>query len=423
MVSALSFVRYRSDVLRVIWMLLVLAFSPTILAASPVKTGLDQLIESNFAVLHGKRVGLITNPTGVDRELRSTIDILAKAPTVELVALFGPEHGIRGDHSAGDKVKDAIDGPTGLPIYSLYGQQRKPTGEMLALIDVLVFDIQDIGVRSYTFIATLGLAMEAAAEHGKEIVVLDRPNPLGGLRMEGPLLEADRFASFVAPYPIPYVHGMTLGELARMINEEGWLAGGRRAKLTVVPMRGWRRAMRFADTKLPWVPTSPHVPHAHVAAFYAATGIIGELDPNMIGVGYTLPFEVIAAPGIDADKLVAAVTALRIPGLKLRPIHFKPYYMAGAGKLYRGVQLYIDDVPPPELTMLQFRVVAEMIRLFPDANPFTNQPARLDMFDKVVGGPSLRARFSANWSAADIAPLWQTPAPFVDRARRYHLYR
>lgn len=423
LVSTLTYNSQRLRLLPQAAVLLAMMLLACAVDAAPVRTGLEQLVQDDFAVLRGKRVGLITNPTGVDRELRSSIDILAKAPGVKLIALFGPEHGLRGDHAAGDKVQDAIDGPTGLPIYSLYGQQRKPTPQMLANVDALVFDIQDIGVRSYTFLATLGLVMEAAAEQDKEVIVLDRPNPLGGLRVEGPLLEDARAASFVAPYPVPYVHGLTLGELARMINGERWLAGGIRAKLTVVPMKGWRRTMRFVDTKLPWVPTSPHLPQAHVAPLYAATGIIGELDPNLIGVGYTLPFEVVAAPEVDAEKLAAAVSALGIAGLKVRPIYFKPYYMGGAGRLYGGVQLYVDELPAGELTLLQFRVLSEMIRLHPQTNPFTHNPSRFDMFDKVVGGPSVRTAFAKRWSAADIEPLWQTPAHFQERARRYHLYR
>lgn len=400
---------------------LALLLAPTTLAAA-VQSGLDRLVATDFAALRGKRVGLITNPTGVDRELRSTVDLFATSQSIRLVSLFGPEHGLRGDHSAGDKVADSIDPMTQLPVHSLYGSQRKPTATMLAGLDALVFDIQDIGVRSYTYIATLGLAMEAAAENGVEFIVLDRPNPLGGLRIEGPLPAEGRI-SFVAPYPIPYVHGLTVGELATLINESGWLAGGLRAKLTVIPMRGWRRHMTFEMTGLPWVPSSPHIPQAATAALYPATGIMGELSPSMIGIGYTLPFGVMAAANLDAENYASAIRALQLPGVQVRPAHFTPYYSSGAGQRHGGVQIYLNLSEVRSLSLLQFHLMEVLIGQSPESNPFLLHPERLDMFDKVVADPAIRAAFSQRWSAADVEPLWTTPTGFVDRARRHHLYR
>ena len=219
----------------------VIAFAAAAVAASAlVKPGVETLRDNGFKVLEGKRVGLITNPTGVDNNLKSTVDILHEAPNVQLVALYGPEHGVRGDVHAGDKVGDSTDPATGVKVYSLYGKTRKPTKEMLKDIDVLVYDIQDIGCRSFTFISTMGVAMEACAEQGKEFVVLDRPNPLGGYKVEGNLVE-EGFTSFVSQFPIPYLYGLTPGELAVMLNEEGMLEGGKKVKLTVVPMTGWHR--------------------------------------------------------------------------------------------------------------------------------------------------------------------------------------
>lgn len=400
---------------------LALLLAPTTLAAA-VQSGLDRLVATDFAALRGKRVGLITNPTGVDRELRSTVDLFATSQSIRLVSLFGPEHGLRGDHSAGDKVADSIDPMTQLPVHSLYGSQRKPTATMLAGLDALVFDIQDIGVRSYTYIATLGLAMEAAAENGVEFIVLDRPNPLGGLRIEGPLPAEGRI-SFVAPYPIPYVHGLTVGELATLINESGWLAGGLRAKLTVIPMRGWRRHMTFEMTGLPWVPSSPHIPQAATAALYPATGIMGELSPSMIGIGYTLPFGVMAAANLDAENYASAIRALQLPGVQVRPVHFTPYYSSGTGQRHGGVQIYLNLSEVRSLSLLQFHLMEVLIGQSPESNPFLLHPERLDMFDKVVADPAIRAAFSQRWSAADVEPLWTTPTGFVDRARRHHLYR
>ena len=203
--------------------LILIALNPA--KAQRVRTGIEVLAERNFDILRGKNVGLITNPTGIDRNFKSTIDILNEAPGVKLIALFGPEHGVRGDYAAGDYVENFTDPDTGIPVFSIYGKTRKPTPEMLKNIDVLVYDIQDIGSRSYTYISTLGLAMEAAAENNIELVVLDRPNPLGGIKMEG-LLTEPKFVSFVSQFPIPYIHGLTVGELARYLNGEGLLANG-----------------------------------------------------------------------------------------------------------------------------------------------------------------------------------------------------
>jgi uncharacterized protein YbbC (DUF1343 family) len=251
--------------------------------SAQVKTGIEVLREGGFELLKGKRVGLVTNPTGVDGQLRSTVDILHEH--VNLVALFGPEHGVREDFLAGDHVGDQVDERSGIPVYSLYGKNRKPDPETLKSVDVIVYDIQDVGVRSYTYISTMGLVMEAAAELNKEVVILDRPNPLGGNKVEGPLVE-DGFHSFVSQYKIPYIYGLTCGELAQFLNEEGMLNEGKKCRLKVVPMEGWSRSMTFDQTGLQWIPTSPHIPDYRTAFYYPATGIIGELDPNMIGVGY-----------------------------------------------------------------------------------------------------------------------------------------
>jgi uncharacterized protein YbbC (DUF1343 family) len=230
-------------------------------AGPAVETGIEVLKERKFDILQGKRVGLITNPTGVDAAMRSTVDILFHAPGVKLVALFGPEHGIRGDVFAGEQVTNSLDLVTGLPVYSLYGKNSKPTPEMLRDLDVIVYDIQDNGCRSYTYVATMGKAMAAAAENGKEFVVLDRPNPLGGNRIEGNMNEKP-FQSAVNYWAVPYVYGLTCGELAEMANAEGMLETNLVCKLTVVPMKGWKRNMTYCDTGLRWVMASPHQPES-----------------------------------------------------------------------------------------------------------------------------------------------------------------
>ena len=387
-----------------------------------IKTGIEVLKDEHFRRLEGKRVGLITNPTGVDNLLRSTIDILHEAPNVRLVALYGPEHGVRGNAHAGDTIGGSIDPATGLPVYSLYGKTRKPTRDMLRDIDVLVYDIQDIGCRSFTYISTMGLAMQAAAEAGIDFIVLDRPNPLGGERVEGCVVE-DGYTSFVSQYPIPYVYGLTCGELARLLNEEGMI--GARCRLHVVKMRGWRRRMDYAATGLPWVLPSPHIPHAETALFYPATGILGELGTLSIGVGYTLPFQLFAAPWIDAAQLARRMNALRVPGVTFRPIYLKPFYATFKGEFIQGVQVHLTDARRAALGELQFLVTQELATLYPSHNPLQEADSvRLRMFDKVCGSPEIRRRFSRRFRWDDVRDYWmKDSAPFRRLSRKYYLYK
>ena len=264
--------------------LLVISTASNPTSARPkIKTGIEVLKSQQFKILQGKRVGLITNPTGVDNDMRSTIDLLYNAPGVKLVALYGPEHGVRGNIYAGASVQDNIDPTTGLPVYSLYGKTRKATAEMLKDIDVLVYDIQDIGSRSFTYISSMGLAMETAAENGKEFIVLDRPNPLGGEKVEGCLTEDD-CVSFVSQFRIPYLYGLTCGELACMLNGEKLLKNGVQCPLTIIKMKGWKRKMTYSDTGLQWISSSPHIPQPISAICYPVSGILGEFSYMNIGV-------------------------------------------------------------------------------------------------------------------------------------------
>lgn len=385
-----------------------------------VNPGIDVLAGQGFDLLQGKRVGLVTNPTGVTRQLRSTIDILAE--NVDLRALYGPEHGVRGDFSAGDHVGDQVDARTGIPVYSLYGKNRKPAPEVLEDVDVIVYDIQDVGVRSYTFISTMGLVMEAAAEAGKEVVILDRPNPLGGRRIEGPVVE-DGYFSFVSQYAIPYVYGLTCGELARLLNNEGMLSGGVSCSLTVVPMEGWTRDMTFDLTGLQWVPTSPHIPQYTTAFYYPATGIIGELDGSMIGIGYTLPFQVLVTESIDALTLCDAMNALALPGVEFRPIYLKPYYTANKGTALQGVQIYITDLLNAGLTEIQFLFLQEAHKIDPAFNPFLGYEDRFSMIDKVLGSDVLRTSMMEDFDFEKIRPYWNKDREsFLKLSQRYYLY-
>ncbi len=393
------------------------------LSQTKVKTGIEVLREDGFKILQGKKVGLITNQTGVDSKLRTTIDILYNAPGLELVALFGPEHGVRGDSPAGEYVESYTDEKTGLPVYSLYGKTRKPTEKMLEGIDVLVYDIQDIGVRSYTYISTMGYTMEAAAQHGIEYVVLDRPNPLGGYKIEGsPVKEG--FFSMVSAYPIPYVYGLTCGELAKLYVEEKLLNSQKRCNLSVVAMKGWHRNMNYKDTGLPWVLSSPHLPNPETAAAYVATGVMGELFVFSEGVGYTLPFQLYAAEWIDQFKLAEAMNDLGMEGVMFRPLQFKPYYGRDKAKELHGVQIYISDAAKVNLMSLQFRFMEVHHNLYPGIDVLELSKKRHNMFDKVTGSSEIRETFFKNYLYDDIKELLNEGVDeFRQISKQYYLYK
>ena len=398
---------------------ILLIFTASISAAT-VQTGIEVLRADGFKLLEGKRVGLTTNPTGVDSNLKSTIDILWEAENVNLVALYGPEHGVRGNVHAGDVVDNEVDKKTGLKMYSLYGKTKKPNQEMMDEIDVMVYDIQDNGCRSYTYISTMGMLMEACIEHGKELIVLDRPNPLGGEKIEGCLVE-DGYISFVSQFKIPYLYGQTPGELALYLNATDY---ENKCKLTVVEMKGWERDMTWDETGLEWVVASPHVPHGQSAIFYPVTGIFGEFGYISIGVGYTLPFEVMGAPWISADTLAEAMNALKLPGLEFRPIYYKPYYSTFQGELCQGVQIHILDYKKARLSEVQFLIVQELMRLWPEKDWFQlcNQK-RFGMFDKVCGTNKIREMFGKRYQWEDIREYWYKDVEAYRAASsKYYLY-
>ena len=393
-----------------------------------VKPGVEVLRERGFSGLEGRRVGLVTNPSGVDRYLKSTIDILFEAPEVNLVALYGPEHGVRGDVYAGDKIADSRDEATGLPVYSLYGSTRKPTPEMLEGIDVMVYDIQDVGARSYTFISTLGLVMEACAAKDIEVMVLDRPNPLGGNKIEGCYVEQP-FNSFVSQYRIPYVYGLTVGELAVLINEEGLNRGQKgdqepvKCRLTVVPMEGWTRDMLYEDTGLPWVLPSPNIPFKESPMYYASSGIMGELYGFMnIGIGYTLPFQIFGALWLDPEKLKERLESYELPGISFRTLWYKPYFGSLAGKLVKGLQFFFTDYEKARLTDTQFYVMQAVAELYPDKKPFEVANG-IGLFDKVCGTDYVRKEFVKRYKVADVIEYWRKDEEeFREMSRQYHIY-
>lgn len=329
----------------------------TPVAAAQTLTGVDVLEAQRFAPLAGKRVGLITNQTGIDRSGRSTIDLLAHAPGVKLVALFSPEHGIRG--TLDDRVSSSTDEATGLPIYSLYGETERPTDAMLAGLDTLVFDIQDAGVRFYTYIATMGYAMEAAAAHHVAFYVLDRPDPLGGERIEGPMLDPDR-TNFVGYFPMPVRMGMTLGEMARMFNAEKKIG----CDLHVIRMQNWQRKMWFSDTGLPWVNPSPNLRSPTAEILYPGLEIL-QAGGVSVGRGTPTPFELLGAPWIRGEELAVYLNRRAIPGVKFDPVKFTPDSGLHKGELCEGVKISLTDRDALQTMCMGMEIATALGKLYP----------------------------------------------------------
>ena len=380
--------------------------------AGRVVPGLDVLLGPKRGLLAGKRVGLITNPTGVTVKLESAIDRMAQARDFKLAALFGPEHGVRGDAQAGAAVADRMDARTGLPAYSLYGTTRKPTPAMLAGLDVLVFDIQDIGARFYTYPWTLALVMQAAREAGMGVIVADRPNPIGGIRVEGPVLDP-ALASFVGAYPIPIRHGMTLGELALMMNTDFGIG----CDLTVVTCTNWRRPDDATQTGLPWVPPSPNMPTIDTAFIYPGTCLIEGTNLSE-GRGTTKPFELIGAPFIDAHGLADRLNQRNLPGAHFRPAWFTPSFSKFQGQLCAGVQVHITDRAAFAPVDAGIAILLEVARHY--GKDFSFLPGNPPFFDKLAGASWLREAITAGESLDAIKTRWQPElAAFkLIRARR-----
>jgi uncharacterized protein YbbC (DUF1343 family) len=378
-------------------------------ALAAIQLGIDVLESTGYALLKGKRVGLVTNQTGVDSNGVRTRVLLKK--NVNLVALYTPEHGLDGTEKAGRYVSSRRDPLTGLIAHSLYGPTRKPTPAMLRGIDALVFDLQDIGSRSYTYISTMGKCMEAAAENRIEFVVLDRPNPLGGSRVEGPLVEP-RWISFVGAFPVPYVHGMTCGELARMINGKGWVNG--RCNLQVVPMRGWTRNSTWNDTGLRWIRTSPNIPRGNSPLYYAATGLIGELQGPETGVGGARPFEIIAARGVSATTFTNYMNSQRLNG-----VTFSEYRGGSVG----GSYLHIEPNAAANLTAINVYALAEMNRELRTNLIARSSRRKRDMFFKCYGSTSIQSELARGDGPTAIVTGWADDVVlFKGERSRYLLY-
>lgn len=379
-----------------------------------VTPGVEVLLDDQKELLKGKKVGLITNPTGIDSKMNSIVDLLHDDSDIELTALFGPEHGVRGDAQAGEYVESYIDEKTGLPVYSLYGQTRKPTPEMLENVEVLVFDIQDVGTRYYTYIYTMAYSMEAAKEKNIPIVVLDRPNPLGGLSVDGPVLEPE-FSSFIGMYPIPTRHGMTVGELASLFNEEFNIG----ADLRVVKMKGWRRSMDFDDTGLPFVLPSPNMPTVSTTFVYPATGLIEGTNLSE-GRGTTKPFELIGAPFINSTNLAAELNSLSLPGVKFRAASFTPTSSKHAGKLSHGVEIYVTDRAEFDAVTTGLYIIKTIHDMYPDDFEFLSN----NFFDKLIGNDGVRTMILEGASVREITKTYQKELSEFKKVRKeYLLYK
>jgi beta-N-acetylhexosaminidase len=378
--------------------------------------GVEVLLKEEKHLIEGKRVGLITNPTGVDQELNSIVDTLHNDPDTELTALYGPEHGVRGDAQAGQYVDFYIDEKTGLPVYSLYGPTRKPTPEMLEDIDVLLFDIQDVGTRFYTYIYTMAYAMEAAQENDIPIVVLDRPNPLSGLKVEGPVLDM-KYASFVGNYAIPLRHGMTVGELAKLFNEEFGIG----ADLTVVEMNGWKRNMYYDDTPLEFVMPSPNMPTLETALVYPGGALIEGTNVSE-GRGTTKPFELIGAPFMNADDVATELNNLKLSGVTFRAASFTPTFSKHAGSLSHGIQIHITDRDTFKPVETGLHIVKTIHDMYPEDFQFrAENSAGISFFDNLIGNSWIRKGIEEGRSVEDLVSQWQGDLSEFNKVRKQYL--
>jgi uncharacterized protein YbbC (DUF1343 family) len=382
------------------------------------RLGIEVLLQDRMDLIKNKRVGLITNPTGVDQGLNSIVDLLYHHPNVKLTALYGPEHGVRGSAQAGSYVEKYTDEKTGLPVYSLYGTTKKPTPEMLKDVDVLLFDIQDVGSRYYTYIYTLALAMEAAKENHIPIIVLDRPNPIGGTQVEGPVLE-DKYSSFVGEYPIPVRHGMTVGELAMLFNKEFGIG----ADLTVVKMDGWKRNMYYDDTPLQFIMPSPNMPTLDTALVYPGACLIEGTNVSE-GRGTTRPFELIGAPFIDGADLAAKLNSYHLPGVTFRDASFIPTFSKFANELTHGIQIHVTNrnVYKPFETGLY--IVKTIHDMYPDHFQFRTPSSNgISYFDNLVGNGSIRDGIENGKSVEEMEASWKKDLDkFMKVREKYLLY-
>jgi len=380
-----------------------------------VQTGLDR-VTAHAELFRGKRLGIVTNHTAYDSSGKYIVDVFRAMPGVTVAALFSPEHGLWGTEQAGVKTGGQLHPVYKVPVHSLYGKTRKPTTEMLGDIDVLVFDIQDIGARFYTYVYTMSLAMEAAAENGKSFVVLDRPNPITGRHVEGTILEPE-LASFVGLFPIPVRHGMTVGELARMFNGQGWLANHVKAGLSVVPMEGWRRAMWCDQTGLRFIKPSPNMPDLETAAIYPGLCLLEGTNVSE-GRGTDMPFRQFGAPWIDSERLAERLNKLNLPAMRFEPTQFTPTSSKHKGQACSGVRIITADRDRLEPYYSGVLIVNEIFRMYPDKFEW-----RASHFDRLCGTPKVREAISSGASLRELRAGWQAELePFLKIRKKYLIY-
>ncbi|AOM84493.1 exo-beta-N-acetylmuramidase NamZ family protein [Salisediminibacterium beveridgei] len=382
-----------------------------------MKIGLDLFLEKDYLQFKDQRIGLVTNMTGVNQGLVPAIDLFHNHPDIQLTSLYCPEHGLRGDMKEGENVDSYTDPFTHLPVYSLYGNNRKPTEEMLDRVDVLVFDLQDIGSRYYTFIYTLAYVMEASEQYGKQVVVLDRPNPVSGLNMEGNLVE-DQVRSFVGLLPIPNRHGMTVGELAQLYKHEF----GYDCALTVVPMEGWRREMYYDDTGLFWVSPSPNVTNSDMNTLYTGTCLIEGTNLSE-GRGTTRPFEVVGAPFIDGHQLAKAFNRRSVPGVLARPTSFIPSYQKHEGEICGGVQLHLVNRQELHSLATGIYLLETIAELYQEEFEFIVNEENKFFFDLLAGTTTLRNLILNQNAQEFIRSCEDQVESFKQRRKPYLLYR
>ncbi|NCG26045.1 MAG: DUF1343 domain-containing protein [Verrucomicrobiales bacterium] len=383
----------------------------------PIKLGVDCLSDDDFAILKGKKIGLITNQSGVNRNGVKTRMVLADSNKVELVALYTPEHGLDGDELAGKWVSSRIDPVTGLTAYSLYGKSRKPSADMLKGVDALVFDIQDVGARCYTYISTMGLCMDAAAEAGIEFIILDRPNPVGGTKVSGPPIER-KWQSFVGQYPMPFMHGMTVGEIGLMAVGEGWLKS--LPKLTVIKMKGWSRSMSWQDTKLRWIKTSPNIPRSESCYYYLASCLAQHVPGIFAGTGTLKPFQFVVAEKIDHQRLCFKLNSYKMPGIRFFP------YIDKDNSSRRGVRLEIDMDGEPDLMLISIVMLKAFCAEGKNTGlDFLEEAGKsgLNLLYKVYGSNSLSSDLNSPISPHRIASKWDSSNQHFKKIRsKYLLY-
>lgn len=382
-----------------------------------VQLGLETLLAERHKVA-GLKLGLVACPASVDAQLVSSLERLYAEPAINLVALFGPEHGLRGEAQAGKHVDIYTDSITNLPVYSLYGKTYKPTAEMLAGLDALLFDLQDGGLRFYTYLSTLAHVMQAAAEHGKRVIVLDRPVFLNGMRLEGNILDMN-YTSFVGIYPIPVRYGMTAGEIARLFNEHFGIG----CELTAIPMRGYKREMWFDEIGLPFVPPSPNLPTLSSLTVYAGTCLIEGTNVSE-GRGTTKPFEYIGAPFINGHTLAKTMNALSLSGVRFREVNFVPTFSKHQGQLCSGVQLYVTDRNAFQPVETALHLMKTIKQLFPDfawREPKEGQPYFIDL---LTGGTQVREGLERNENVCDLTDSWKEGLKaFAELRQQYLIYR